>query len=106
MLYPVSIQPVWWLLQLQNLAESNIDVAKETAALLLGLGDPDDLEDYDYGEYDAHDEEKWHLTELTMPELIDLEDPYERCYEEDEDPEEGETEDSEDGENQEVGEEE
>jgi hypothetical protein len=22
MLYPVSIQPVWWLLQLQNLAES------------------------------------------------------------------------------------
>ncbi len=95
-----------YLTYVQNLAESDIDVAKETATLLLGLEDIDDLEDYDYGEFDAHDEEKWHLTELTMPELIDLEDPYERCYEEDEDPEEGETEDSEDGENQEVGEEE
>ena len=47
-----------------------------------------------------------YLIETVRPELIDLEDPYERCYEEDEDPEEGETEDSEDGENQEVGEEE
>lgn len=95
-----------YLTYVQNLAESDIDVAKETAALLLRLEDTEDLEDYDYGEYDAYDEGNWHLTELTMPELIDLEDPYERCCEEDEDPEEGETEDSEDGENQEVGEEE
>lgn len=74
-----------YIAYVKSLAESDVDVAKETATLLLGLEDIDDLEDYDYGEYDAYDNDYWHLTELTIPELIDFEDPYERCCEKDED---------------------
>lgn len=72
---------------IKSLAESDIEVARETAALLLLLDDMDDLDNYDYGECDAYDEDYWHLTELTLSELINYEDPSERCSEVEEDEE-------------------
>lgn len=61
----------------KSLATSNIKVAVETADLI-GVEDPDDY---------VYDESNWHITELTMEELIDCADPSERCGEEEDEEE-------------------
>lgn len=68
----------------KSLATSDIDVAVETADLL----GAEDANSYVY------DDSNWHITELTMEELIDYADPSERCEEEDteEESESGKTE--------------
>lgn len=89
----------------KSLADSDIEVAQEVAMLLLGAEDVVDLEEYDYGEYDAYDESYWHITELTLGELIDLDDPWDRCSQTEEDEEESASEDdANQGENSEDGE--